>query len=186
MMKIAITGGIGSGKSFVCNILERRGLSIYNCDNEAKRIITSSERIQSGLRSVVGDNVFLGKKLNKAVLTQFLLKNEENAKKINNIVHPVVAEDFIRSGLKFMECAILFSSGFNHLVDKIICVTAPIEIRIKRIMERDNISYQRACEWIDNQMSQEEIVALSDYEIINDGRADLIHQIDLIFKSLDL
>lgn len=185
-MKIAITGGIGSGKSFVCNLLELRGLSVYNCDNAAKRIIASSEEVRHGLISVIGENVFLDGHLNKAVLTHFLLGNEENAKKINKIVHPAVAEDFIKSELRFMECAILFSSGFDCLVDKKICVTAPIDVRIKRIMERDNISYRRACEWIKCQMSQEDMVPLCDYEIINDGEADLNFQIDNILKSLNI
>lgn len=184
MIKVAITGGIGSGKSFICNMLEQRGFSIYNCDNVAKRIMSSSEKIKSALITTVGENVFKDGILNKSALTSFLLKNEANTKKINDIVHPAVAEDFIKSGLSWMECAILFSSGFNRFVDKIICVTAPLEIRIKRVMERDNIPYQRAEEWIKKQMPQEQIAALSDYEIINDGKANLENQIDRILKSL--
>ncbi len=83
-----------------------------------------------------------------------------------------------------MECAILFSSGFNKLVDKVICVTAPLEVRIDRIMRRDGISRQKAMEWISLQMSQDEIVALSDYEIVNDGIMGLEAQIDSILASL--
>lgn len=186
MMKIAVTGGIGSGKSFVCRLIERRGFQIYNCDDAAKRIMASSEKVRSALISTVGENVYSNGILNKAVLTSFLLKSTENAGKINRIVHPVVAEDFISSGLNWMECAILFSSGFNQFVDKIICVTAPLDVRIKRIMKRDNISCQRAEEWIRHQMPQEEIISLSDYEIINDGNADLDQQINDILKSLEL
>lgn len=185
MIKVAITGGIGSGKSYICEMLKQRGISIYDCDNAAKRIISSSEDVRSALIATVGENVFNGGILNKAVLASFLLKNEENTKKINNIVHPAVAKDFIKSGLSWMECAILFSSGFNSFVDKIICVTAPLDIRTKRIMERDNISHQRADEWIKKQMPQEEIAALSDYEIINDGKVNLENQIDQILKSLN-
>lgn len=83
-----------------------------------------------------------------------------------------------------MECAILFSSGFNKLVDKVICVTAPLEVRIDRIMRRDGISRQKAMEWISLQMSQDEMVALSDYEIVNDGIMGLEAQIDSILASL--
>ena len=83
-----------------------------------------------------------------------------------------------------MECAILFSSGFNKLVDKVICVTAPLEVRIDRIMRRDGISRQKAMEWISLQMSQDEMVARSDYEIVNDGIMGLEAQIDSILASL--
>lgn len=184
-MKIAVTGGIGSGKSFVCSKLEQRGFKIYNCDDAAKRIIASSEKVKNELIKAVGEDAFLNGKLNKSVLTAFLLKNDDNAKVINGIVHPAVAEDFIKSGDNWMECAILFSSGFDRLVDKTICVTAPAEVRINRIMQRDNISRQRAEEWINKQMPQEELVTLCDYEIVNDGLADLDVRINQILKSLE-
>lgn len=183
-MKIAITGGIGSGKSFVCRMLSRRGFVIYDCDDAAKRLIVTSEDIRSSLVKVVGQDVFIGGKLNKAVLTSFLLKDADNMKIINGIVHPAVAEDFVKSGLDWMECAILFSSGFDKLVDKTICVTAPMDVRIDRIMSRDNISYERACEWINKQMPQEEMAERSDFEIINDGKTDLDRQIGHILSSL--
>lgn len=186
MAKIAVTGGIGSGKSFVCSILEQRGFKIYNCDDAAKHIIASSDKVKEELKATVGDEVFLDGILNKSLLTSFLLRNEDNARKINNIVHPAVAEDFIKSGYDWMECAILFTSGFNRLVDSTICVTAPVEVRINRIMQRDNISRHRAEEWIRKQMPQEELVALCDYEIVNDGKAALDDKIDQILKSLDL
>lgn len=184
-MKVAITGGIGSGKSFVCKMLERRGLSIYDCDKAAKRIMASSELVKDSLLSTVGPDVYINGVLNKSVLSSFLLKSEENAKKINAIVHPAVAQDFISSGLNWMECAILFTSGFDQLVDKIICVTAPTDIRIERVMTRDSLSYERASMWIDCQMPQSEIVKLCDYEIINDGKASLDEQIDKILNSIN-
>lgn len=184
MVKVAITGGIGSGKSYVCKLLEKRGISIYDCDNAAKSIMASSKSIQSELKRVVGADVYSNHRLNKAKLASFLLKDENNTLKINNIIHPAVAEDFVNSRYEWMECAILFSSGFNHLVDKVICVTAPIEIRIKRIMLRDGITRHNAIEWINKQMPQEEVSSLSDYEIINDGEKDIERQIDEILVSL--
>lgn len=185
MVKIAVTGGIGSGKSYVCRLLEKRGIPVYNCDNAAKRIIASSEKIKSDLIELVGENIYSCKSLNKTVLASFLLKSSDNTRKVNAIIHPAVADDFIASGFNWMECAILFSSGFNKLVDKVICVTSPKEVRIKRIMERDNITREQADEWINFQMPQEEIAALSDYVIINDGNMDLNNQIDLILASLE-
>lgn len=185
MVKIAVTGGIGSGKSYVCRLLEKRGIPVYNCDNAAKRIIASSEKIKSDLIELVGENIYSCKGLNKTVLASFLLKSSDNTRKVNAIIHPAVADDFIASGFNWMECAILFSSGFNKLVDKVICVTSPKEVRIKRIMERDNITREQADEWINFQMPQEEIAALSDYVITNDGNMDLNNQIDLILASLE-
>ncbi len=184
MMKIAITGGIGSGKSFVCRKLSERGIYVYDCDNAAKRIINTSHEVQSNLKNVVGDNVFVDGVLNKTVLTKYLMKNEDNMLRINNIVHPAVAEDFIKSGALWMECALLFSSGFNKLVDKVICVTAPYDIRVSRIMKRDKISRQMAEEWIVKQMPQSEVLRLSNYEIANGGTDNLDLQIDMILKSL--
>lgn len=183
-MKIAVTGGIGSGKSFVCHKLEERGIRIYNCDDAAKRLIATSAKIKRELTSLVGDNVYAEDRLNKVVLTAFLLKSNENKRKVNGIIHPAVAEDFIASGVKWMECAILFTSGFNRLVDKTICVTAPLDVRIRRIMQRDGITEAKAKEWIDIQMPQSEVLRLCDYEISNDGTADLDAQIDNILNLL--
>ena len=185
MVKVAVTGGIGSGKSYVCKLLEMRGISIYDCDKAAKHIMASSEDIQSELKRVVGYDVFSDGKLNKAKLASFLLKTESNTLKINNVIHPAVAEDFTKSGYGWMECAILFSSGFNRLVDKVICIVAPIDVRIGRIMMRDGISRDKAIEWINKQMPQDEVMSLSDYVIENDGKKDLDRQINEILVSLN-
>ena len=186
MVKVAVTGGIGCGKSYVCKLLGERDIRVYDCDRAAKRIMASSLKIQDGLRKLVGDSVYSDGVLNKAVLAAFLLKNEENTTAVNKIVHPAVADDFVKSGDKWMECAILFSSGFDKLVDKVICVTAPLEVRVERIIQRDGITREKALEWMDKQQPQEQMVSLSDYEIINDGEADLEEQIDSVLTSLGL
>lgn len=184
MVKVAVTGGIGSGKSYVCRLIERRGIHVYDCDSAAKRIMASSDEIKAALCRVVGDDVLSEGRIDKAVLASYLLKSEKNAQQINRIVHPAVAEDFISSGYSWMECAILFSSGFDKLVDKVVCVTAPLEVRVDRIVCRDNISRDNALEWIGRQMPQEEVKTLSDYEIVNDGVMDVGIQIDKILASI--
>lgn len=184
MVKVAVTGGIGSGKSYVCRLIERRGIHVYDCDSAAKRIMASSDEIKVALCRVVGDDVLSEGRIDKAVLASYLLKSEKNAQQINRIVHPAVAEDFISSGYSWMECAILFSSGFDKLVDKVVCVTAPLEVRVDRIVRRDNISRDNALEWIGRQMPQEEVKTLSDYEIVNDGVMDVDIQIDKILASI--
>lgn len=184
MVKVAVTGGIGSGKSYVCRLIGRRGIHVYDCDSAAKRIMASSDEIKVALCRVVGDDVLSEGRIDKAVLASYLLKSEKNAQQINRIVHPAVAEDFISSRYSWMECAILFSSGFDKLVDKVVCVTAPLEVRVDRIVRRDNISRDNALEWIGRQMPQEKVKTLSDYEIVNDGVLDVDIQIDKILASI--
>jgi len=184
MMRVAITGGIGSGKSFVCRLLEKRGIKVYDCDSEAKRIMMSSADVRERLTRLVGKQTYIDGKLNKAVLTQYLLSSADNANKINGIVHPAVAADFIASGYSWMECALLFSSGFNRYVDRVICVSAPYEVRVQRIMQRDNITQDKASAWIDCQMPQEEVASLSDFVIVNDGAKQVEPQIEQILKNL--
>jgi dephospho-CoA kinase len=178
MRRIAITGGIGSGKSFVCRMLAEHGIEIYDCDAAAKRLMRTSSELRARLTGLVGSNLYDGERLNKPVMAQFLLSSDENQRAINAIVHPAVGEDFLRSGMKWMECAILFESGFDKLVDYKICVVAPLEIRLQRIMQRDGLTRQKAMEWIGKQMPQEEVSSKCDFVIVNDGVADLQQQIE--------
>ena len=97
-----------------------------------------------------------------------------------------MADDFKASGLQFMECAILFESGFDKLVDCVVCVSAPIEVRVDRIIARDSITREKAREWINCQMSQEEMEAKSDFVILNDGSKPLEPQIDDVLAALRL
>jgi len=186
-MKIAITGGIGSGKSFVCKHLAKRGIEVFDCDKSAKRLMRSSLSLQDSLKNLVGEDVYCDGRLQKAVLAQFILSSNENKQAVNDIVHPAVAADFIRSGLSWLESAILFESGFYKRVDfdHIVCVTAPESIRIERIMQRDNISEAKARQWIARQMPQEEVLRRSDFEIVNDGSRDIDAQIQMVLKTIE-
>lgn len=179
-MKYAITGGIGSGKSYVCQLLRQRGIDVYDCDAGAKRLMRTDRALQQRLSAAVGQDVFPDGVLNKALLSTFLLASETNNKIVNSIVHPSVGDDFIASGMQWMECAILFEAGFEKYVDRVICVSAPAEVRIQRVMQRDGISRDKALEWIERQMSQDEKERRSDYVIINDGIMPLEQQIDKI------
>ena len=110
-MKIAITGGIGAGKSYVCQRLRARGIAVYDCDSAAKRLMAESQAIREGLISLVGPDVYSQGQLRKDVLTEFLLQSEANKQAVNDVVHPAVAEDFMASGYDWLESAILFDSG---------------------------------------------------------------------------
>lgn len=186
-MKIAITGGIGSGKSYVCRLLEQRGIDVYDCDAAAKRLMRTSAKLQQQLKALVGEEVYTTDGvLQKRVLAVFLLASDTNKLRINDIVHPAVAADFIASGKPWLESAILFESGFDKRVDFdfTISVTAPREVRIQRIVQRDGITPERAAEWIDVQMSEEEIIERSDFRIVNDGKSDVQAQINEILKHI--
>ena len=186
-MLTAITGGIGSGKSYVCHILESRGISVYDCDAAAKRLMRTSEKLQQELRQLVGQDVYTSDgQLQKRVLAEFLLTSEANKQALNDVIHPAVAEDFLSSGMTWLESAILFESGFDRRVsfDRIVCVSAPCDVRIQRIMRRDNITAEKAAEWIETQMAQEEVERRSHFVIINDGKSDIEQQIDNMLSQI--
>jgi len=178
-MKIGITGGIGSGKSYVCKLLKAHGIEVYDCDQAAKRIIRTSEEVRQKLLQLIGS-------LEKADIVRFLLESETNAKKIDAIVHPAVFHDFEESGYQWMESAILYESGANKLVDRVVVVTAPEEVRIQRVMQRDTISREKALQWMQRQWPQEELCRRADYEILNDGHADLNEQIEALLKRIEI
>lgn len=184
--RIAITGGIGSGKSFICSELSRRGITVYDCDDAAKRLMRTSAQLQHQLKRLVGNNVYTDGVLQKAVLAKFLLASEANKQVVNAIVHPAVAEDFMCSGLVWLESAILFESGFDRRVpfDHVVCVAAPVETRIARIMARDSMSRERAIEWISRQMPQEEVISRSQHVITNDGITPIAPQIDKLLITI--
>ena len=184
---IAITGGIGSGKSYVCQLLEKRGIKVYDCDAAAKRLMRTSATLRQQLRQLVGPQVYRGCILQKRVLAEFLLASEANKQAVNEIVHPAVALDFIESDYQWLESAILFDSGFHRRVpfSFVVCVSAPEGVRVQRIMARDGISEAKALEWIHRQMPQEQVEAQSDFVIVNDGVAPLEPQVDHLIHQLD-
>ena len=178
MKKIGITGGIGSGKSYVCKRLQAKyDIEVYDCDAAAKRLIRTSPDLQQQIIQLVGS-------LDKAAMSRFLLASEANQQAMNAIVHPAVFRDFQESGMQWMESAILFESGADKLVDKSVVVTAPREVRIQRVMQRDDITREKTLQWMNRQWSQDEVVAHADYEIVNDGIADIDQQIEQLLKTI--
>lgn len=184
--KVAITGGIGSGKSYVCERLARRGIRVYDCDAAAKRLMRTDSRLQKALSALVGLDLFPGGVLQKRPLATFLLQSEANKQAVNAVVHPAVARDFEQSGMDWLESAIYFDSGFHARVpiNYVVCVSAPTEVRIRRIIERDGISREKALEWLDTQLPQDEVLRRSDFEIVNDGQADIDQQLDQLLKKM--
>lgn len=175
MRYFCITGGIGSGKTYICKKLEELGISIYNCDIEAKRLINTSEIIKEKLVSLIGSEIYNSEgNINKDLLRNYILESDINRDAVNKIVHPVVIEDFKESGKYCMESAIIFDAHLESTVDIIIGIVASMDIRIKRVMCRDCISEEQAKLWINNQLPQDYIQDHSDYIINNDGNEDIL------------
>lgn len=193
-MRIAVTGGIGSGKSFVCRMLEARGISIYYCDVEAQRIMASRTDVQAELKELVGPDVYLpastpspfgsGLCINKPRLSAFMHQGAEAAAQVNAIVHPRVAADFMASGKEWMECAILFESGFDRYADFIVSIACPLPERIRRITERDHCDRATALRWIGMQTSEEERCRRAHHVILNDGLQPLLPQIERLLEAV--
>lgn len=176
-MKVGIAGGIGSGKSYVARRLAQRGIIVYDCDSAAKRLMRS-EAIQQQLQALIGC------KPDKQALTQYLLQSDDHARAINAIVHPAVFADFEQSGYEWLESGIMYESGANRYVDRVVVVTAPEEVRIERIMRRDGIDREKALQWIARQWPQERVRQLADFEIVNDGLTDIDKQLNNILEQL--
>ena len=154
MIKLAITGGIGSGKSHVARqMTELLGIPVYDSDSNAKRLNEESAVIRCGLMEMVGADVYDAHgHLNRQRLAAFLFASDENARRVNSLIHPVVKEDFIRwtseqtAPVVAIETALLAESGIDKIVDKVIRVDAPLETRISRAMQRDGVSREKVLE----------------------------------------
>lgn len=196
-IRIGITGGIGSGKSYVCNLFAEKGIPVYNCDDEAKRLMRTSNIIRKELTGLLSNEAYIFDSstgewlLNKALIAKFLFANKENAEKINSIVHPVVKQDFLEwadrqtAEVVVQECAILFESGFEDTVHKTIEVYAPKDVRLQRAMTRDSASAEQIEARMAQQMPEEEKRAKANYCINNDGITDLGIQIDSLLELLN-
>ena len=139
---IGLTGGIGSGKSFLAQALAQRGFAIYDCDREAKRIIAENKDVQAAIKDLLGEEAFIEGTYNTAYVAKRVFEDPELLDALNKIVHPAVKADILSpftSHLSplFVESAILFESGLDQICDKIVVVTAPEEMRIARTIARD-------------------------------------------------
>ena len=233
-MRIAITGGIGSGKSYVCRILQQHyGVEVFNCDIVAKYIIATHPEVRQALTNLVakeqgstaGEKTLTAGRtqdtaskpqdtaskpiLTKKTLGDYIRRSPDHAARVNAIVHPRVAEAFelycqqpvpapqqpggalpapsiSAEQHHWMECAILFESGFDRLVDLAVVVTCPTEERIRRITERDNCDESTARRWLTLQMTDEERLSRPHYRIINDGTTPILPQLEALIASLPL
>lgn len=187
MIRMAITGGIGSGKSYVCALLKKKGIPVYCADEESKRLTVADGEIRKELIELLGEEVYQEAGLNKPLLATYLFANLENAARINAIIHPRVKADFedwvsrwAEKEIVGLESAILYESGFEDIVDVVVMVYAPVHLRIERAMKRDSATETQVKQRIAAQMNDEEKRYRADYVIVNDGSAALDSQLDAL------
>ena len=190
MIKIGITGGIGSGKSVVSSLFRMNKIPVYMADAESKRLSDTSPVIRKKLISLFGDTIYVNDLLDRKRLASFIFSNEHVLKKVNEIIHPVVKKDFQawvkqqKGNMCAIESAILFESGFEKTVDVVLLVYAPVELRLTRAMERDGATEADIMKRMNRQMPEELKRKQADYVIINDDVQALIPQVDRFLKLL--
>lgn len=191
MLKLGVTGGIGSGKTQVCSIISAMGYPVFNADSVARWIVEEDSKIISCIKEVFGDDIYVNDLLNRKRVAELVFSNPNLLETLNSIVHPAVKEYFNNWVLKYQsrslvveEAAILFESGNYKNLDKIIVVTAPVVLRINRVKERDGVSREAILNRINSQFSQDELIKRGDYIIENDGVQLILPQIVAIINDL--
>lgn len=193
MLSVGISGGMGSGKTLVCAIFKVLGISVYNSDLEAKRIMETNEQVKKEIINLLGEESYLNNMtLNRKYIAEKIFNHTELLSGINQIVHPAVREDaeiwskkIPRNNSYFLrESAILFETGIYKQLNYNILVIAPRELRLHRIKNRDRLSEEEIASRMNQQWSDEQKLPLTDFIIINDGKTFLIPQILQIHKCL--
>ncbi len=173
MKIVALTGGIGSGKTTVAKMFKDLGVPVYNSDKEAKALMVSSKELRKAIKALLGAEAYNGKTLNREYIAKKVFGDKGLLGQLNKIVHPAVREDFLRWAAKqstpyvIQESAIVFENGQQDFYDKIILVTAPEEVRLARVMERDKVSKSEIRARMGNQLNDTVKIGLSDYVIEN-------------------
>lgn len=184
MFRVGLTGGIGSGKTLVCSILEKLNIPVYYADEAAKDLMNQSEELKKEIINLFGDEAYSHGKLDREYLAGSLFGNNELLNAMNSLVHPAVRKDFQQWTARqtevpyvVEEAAILFESGAHLEMDFTVLIWAPEELRISRVMERDACDRESVQRRMKHQMPGEELRKLADHVITNDGQQMLLPQI---------
>ncbi len=191
MKVIGLTGGIGSGKSCVLEIFKKIGISTYSADESAKKLISSDKKIIYSIKQLFGEDIYYENELNSKLVSKIVFKDKEKLKSLNSIIHPAVAKDFDNFCFKHRdesyivkEAAIIFETKSENLFNKIIYVKAPKEIRIDRVMHRDNLSRVDVLNRIQNQINETSIIDKCDFIIDNINFTELEKKVLEIHNTL--
>lgn len=178
-IKLGVTGGIGSGKTSVCRVFDTLRVPIFSADREAREIMENDSGIIMRINSIAGKNLYMNGSLDRMQLATIIFNDNILLGKINSLVHPVVFDHFRKWVLEqtapyvIMEAAILFESGASKIVDKVATVVAPVEQKVERIIQRNELSREQVMERMKNQMDDEARIKLSDY-VIHNSENDMI------------
>lgn len=191
MLKVGVTGGIGSGKSLVCSIISAMGFPVYNADLEARTIIDTDPTVIGAIVNLFGESVYVHGLLDRKKVGALVFSNPALLNQLNMIVHPAVArhfdqwvEQYEHRALVVKETAILFESGAYRSVDRVVAVTAPLELRVERVVTRDGVSPEEVMKRIGNQLPEEVVRARSHYIIENDSSKLLLPQVVNVVERL--
>lgn len=192
MLKVGITGGIGSGKTTCCRIFEAMDIPVYYADEGAKRLMYKNKKLKTEIKKVLGEEAYFNNgRMNKAYIGSKIFNDKSLLKKVNNLVHPAVAMDVMNwfGSIKnkryaLEESALLIESGAYKFFDEIIVVTAPIDKRIEWVMKRDKLSKKEVSQRLKSQLSDEERIKKANFVIVNDGTISLTSQVYTIHKQL--
>jgi dephospho-CoA kinase len=186
MLKIGITGGIGSGKTTVCSIFETLGIPVFYADTVAKQIMVTDPILVAGVKQAFGaDSYFADGTLNNKHIAAIVFNNAAQLEKLNGLVHPAVFRAFDSWMLQvpdtvpytLKEAALLFESGSYQMCDQTVLVIAPIELRLQRVMARDGVSEAQVRARMDKQLSDEQKMKMADHLIYNNETDSLIAQV---------
>ena len=190
MIKIGLTGGIGSGKTTVAEVFAQLGISIYLSDDRAKALMVNDEELQTAIVSLFGEESYASGQLNRSYIASKVFSDKKDLERLNALVHPALKKDFDlwcieqTSPYILKEAAILFESGANKGLDKVILVEAPAEIRLSRVMKRDKVSSESVLARMEVQWSDERKKSFSDYVIRNDDKCSVLEQVLKIHNEL--
>lgn len=189
MRKVGITGGIGSGKSTVCRLFSLYGVAVYDSDAHAKRLMDTDPALAAAITALLGPAAYGGGRLDRAYVASRVFADRALLDALDAVVHPAVGRDFLRWAERqegpyvIMECAILYESGFDRLVDAVVAVTAPPDVRVARAVGRGGADEAAVRARIAHQMDADAVAARAGYTIDNDGLHSLIEQVDTLHKT---
>ena len=192
MLKIGITGGIGSGKTTVAKVFEVLGIPVYYADDEAKRLMNTDEKLKEKIQLHFGNDVYKDGRLDRKYLSEIVFKNPEKLQLLNALVHPATlkdAEKWMQSqstAYSLKEAALIFESGAHEYLDYVIGVTAPAPLRLQRTMQRDGIAREDVISRMDKQIDETIKMKLCDFVIKNDEQEMLLPQILKLHEKLFL
>jgi dephospho-CoA kinase len=190
MLRIGLTGGIGSGKTTVAHIFEVLDIPVYYADDAAKRLMNEDENLKQQIITHFGEESYVNGKLNRSYLSSIVFSDAEKTKIINSIIHPAtIADAELWMGKQntpyaIKEAALIFEAGAEKQLDLVIGVQSPLHVRVQRVMQRDSITEEAVLARMQKQMNEDEKMSRCDFVIVNDEKELLIPQVLAVHKKL--